>query len=131
MRTRYFYLNNGDIKVDLMDVTRLANFATKLEPIPSDSKVAGYYLALREHMNKNRDNLLFNCYNLLTSDIKGVELLYSNIHFYLFNKIFMEERPSNEDIMAFNVVVNDYHRILSENMETYKNKFEKKPKSRR
>lgn len=123
MRIRYFYLEDEGTKevnkVDLMDVSRLASFSMSLVPFDDASEVAGRYNALRDYMNKHKDNLLFDCYNLLTSYISGIELLYSNIHFCLYEKLFREEKATDDTINAFRVVVDDYHRILNENMEKY------------
>ena len=111
MRTRYFYLNNRENKVDLMDVGRLSAFALTLEPFQKDSDVAEYYAALYNHMVQNKAHILFNCYNLLISDTKGIELLYSNIHFCLYEKNFREENATDDTIALYRIGINDYHRI--------------------
>lgn len=127
MRTRYFYLEDGINKVDLMDVGRLASFALTLEPLPEATENLGYSTALYDYMNKNRDNFLFNSYSLLNSDSIGRELLCSNIRLCLLEKSFREEGASKDSIKAYVTVVNNYHKLLSYNMKTYE---QGRPKSK-
>lgn len=119
MRTRYFYLEDGVNKVDLMDVGRLASFAITLEPLPEITENFGYVTALYNYMNNNKDHLLFNSYSLLNSDSKGKELLYSNIGLCVLEKSFREDGASKDSIKAYVTVVNQYHNLLNENMKMH------------
>ena len=119
MRTRYFYLEDRVNKVDLMDVSRLATFAISLEPLPDANRGMGYISALHAYMDKNRDHLLFDSYNLLSSDVKGKELLYSNIALCLLEKSFREDGASKDTIKSYVTVVNQYHKLLNDNMMMY------------
>ena len=119
MRTRYFYLEDGVNKVDLMDVGRLASFALNLEPMPEATEAFGYAAALYNFMDKNRDHLLFNSYSLLNTDSKGNELLCNNIRLCLLEKSFREDGASKDSIKSYVTVVNQYHKLLNDNMVTY------------
>lgn len=122
MRTRYLYLEDGINKVDLMDVGRLVTFALTLEPHPEANASLGYASALHYYMDKNRDNLLFNCYSLISSDSMGKKLLYTNIELCLLEKSFRDEGASENSIKAYVTVVNNYHKLLDNNITAYKQK---------
>lgn len=122
MRTRYLYLEDGINKIDLMDVGRLVTFALTLEPHHEASVSLGYATALHYYMDKNRDNLLFNCYSLISSDSVGKQLLYTNIELCLLEKSFRDEGASKDSIKAYVTVVNNYHKLLNDNITAYKQK---------
>lgn len=121
MRTRYFYLEDGINKVDLMDVGRLAAFALTLEPYTqiNISKGEGYVVALYNYMNKNKDNLLFNSYNLINSDKSGKELLYTNIELCLLEQSFRKEGADENSIKKYVAIFKKYHELLDYNNNTY------------
>lgn len=114
MITRYFYLSNGN-KVDLMEVGRIASFAINLRPMECDNIVDGYISALYEHMAIHRNDLLFNSYNLLISDISGANLIASNIKLCLLERSFREEGATKDSIKEYVTVVKEYHEILDLN----------------
>lgn len=120
MRTRYFYLENGGNKVDLMDVGRIATLAVTLKPITDlNDNAFGYAAALHTYMKNNMDHLLFNSYTLLLCDNSGKELLNTNIKLCLLEKSFREDGASKTSIKDYVTVVNYYHRLLDENMLKY------------
>ena len=122
MRTRYFYLEDGINKVNLMDIGRLATFALTLESNPEIEESLGYASALHNYMTSNRDNLLFNSYSLIISDTIGKQLLYTNIKLCLLEKSFREEGASKDSIKAYVTVVNNYHSLLDSNNKEHKHK---------
>ena len=122
MRTRYFYLEDGINKVDLMDIGRLASFALTLEPISEISESLGYAAALYNYMNNNRDHLFFNSYSLINSDSMGRQLLCTNIELCLLEKSFRDDGASKDSIKAYVTVVNNYHSLLDYNINAYGHK---------
>lgn len=114
MRTRYFYLSNGN-KVDLMEVGRIASFAISLRPMECDNVVDGYISALYEHMAMHRNDLLFNSYNLLISDINGANLISLNIKICLLERSFREDGANEASIKEYSTVFDKYHKILDLN----------------
>lgn len=115
MKKQLFYLEDEKNAIDLMDLSRLASLAITLEPLPEVTEAFGHAAALHEYMDKNRDNFLFNSYNLLISDPRGKELLCSNIELCLLEKSFREKGASEETINAYVKVVNNYHKLLEYN----------------
>lgn len=127
MRARYFYLEDGVNKVDLMEVGAIASFAISLEATNMADMVTSHYEALCTYMNNNKNNILFNCFNLLNSDLLGRELLMSNIGICFFEKSFRENGADKDSINSYVSIFNKYHELLNERME-----FEEdKPKSLR
>lgn len=119
MRARYFYLEDGVNKVDLMDVCRLATFAVTLEPSGETNDVNGYCSALNEYMINNKDHILFNSYTLLDSDLMGKDVLYNNIGFCLCEKSFRIYGATDRSIQNYVSFVNRYHELLDENLKLY------------
>ena len=115
MKTQYFYLEDGNNKVDLMDLSRLSSLAVTLKPLEETTEVLGHAAALYNYMDKNRDNFLFNSYSLLISEPRSNELLCTNIHLCLLEKSFREKGASPETINAYVNVVNNYHKLLDYN----------------
>jgi len=120
-KPQYFHLENGN-KVELMEVGRIATFATTLEPQKGISEIEGYAAALYDYMTNNRDNLLFNSYALLNTDSYGKSLLLSNIGLCLLEQSFREEGASKDSIKAYVSIVNEYHKIINYNKEMYDKK---------
>lgn len=133
MRKQFYYLEDGKNTVDLMDLGVISSLAVALKPIESSEhiedllKILKFYLqvdnaqalkhiaALHEYMINNRDNILFNSYNLLISDSNGKKILCTNIELCLLEKSFREEGATEETIKKYAEVVNKYHNYLEEN----------------
>jgi len=121
LRTRYFYLRDSN-QVDLMAVWKMASFALSLQPHDGIKEADCYAVALHEYMKNNIENILFESYNLLISDPKGVELLRSNITICLLEKSFREEGANTESIQSYVAAFDKYHKLLTFNDLTYGNR---------
>lgn len=124
----YFYLGEGDNKVDLMDVYNLADLAISLlskyddnsENFIDDSKINECIRLLKAYIdnyvmsnNLNNDNMnnLVNCYNLLNTYLIGRELLFRTIYFKLWNRFLLNKGLSIDMIKAFSKAHDDLKTI--------------------